>query len=384
MNELRQILDRVVYHNSVRAWAIATAIALALFVALLLLRRVLVRRVGAWATRTNTVVDDAFVDLVGRTRPYFLAAIAIAAASRTLEFPPRIDSYGALAFALVLLAQLGVWGTTVVNTWVRRQIGRRTAHADATSASTIRALGVAIKILLWSIFIITALAKVGVNVTALVTGLGIGGVAIALAVQNVLGDLFAALAIVLDKPFDVGDFIVVDDVQGTVEHIGLKTTRLRSLGGEQVIVGNAELLKNRIRNFKRMFERRVVFFTDVPYDTPPEAVARIPGILREIVSTQQPVRFDRSHFTVFTDSALRVETVYIVLDPDYNRYLDIQQRINLELLRRFAAEGLTFALPSRTMIVREQRTAERADGDGGAVASSGHARPSAAIFKEGS
>jgi small-conductance mechanosensitive channel len=201
-----------------------------------------------------------------------------------------------------------------------------------------------------------------VNVTALVTGLGIGGVAIALAVQNVLSDVFAALAIVFDKPFDVGDAIAVDQVQGTVEHIGLKTTRIRSLSGEQIVISNNELLKNRIRNYKRMFERRVVFLLDVTYDTPPDTIGRIPAMVREIVNAQQPVRFDRSHFSGFTESALRVETVYFVLDPDYNRYLDIQQRINLELLRRFAAEGIRFAFPTRAIHVEASPATGLGDG----------------------
>jgi len=204
---------------------------------------------------------------------------------------------------------------------------------------------------LWVIVFITALDKFGVNVTTLVTGLGIGGVAIALAVQNVLGDLFAALSIVFDKPFDVGDSIAVDQMQGTVERIGLKTTRVRSVSGEQIIISNSELLKSRIRNYKRQLDRRVVFTTDVTYGTTPETVARIPGMIREVVSSQQPVRFDRSHFTQYTDSALRIETVYFVLDADYGRYLDIQQMINLELLRRFRAEQIELAFPTRTVVL---------------------------------
>ena len=346
-------LDRTVYHNSIRHWSVALGIALVAFLLLLLVRRLLVSRLGAIARRTSTDVDDIIVALVAKTRPYAMAMAAVVLGARSLTLPPTTDAYIATAFVLVVLAQVGVWGTTAVNLWVHRHIRRRTAHADNTSASTMRALGIAIKLLLWAIVFITALDKFGVNVTALVTGLGIGGIAIALAVQNVLGDLLAALAIVFDKPFDVGDFIVVEEVQGTVEHIGLKTTRVRSVNGEQVIVANGELLKSRIRNFKRMLERRVVFTTDLTYDTPPEVVARIPGTIREVVTSQQPVRFDRSHFATYTDSALRIETVYYVLDPDYTRFLDIQQTINLELLRRFNAERVRFAFPTRTVEVVE-------------------------------
>jgi len=346
-----QFFDRILFHNSMRQWATALAVALGAFLALLLVRVLLVGRFGAIAKRTTTEVDDILVELVARTRPYFLAAAALVFGSRFLVLPPTIDTYFSAAFALVLLVQCGLWGGAAVDLWIQRRARMQTTRTDMASVTTIRALGIGVKVLLWIVVFITALDKFGVNVTTLVTGLGIGGVAIALAVQNVLGDLFAALSIILDKPFDVGDSIAVDQMQGTVERIGLKTTRVRSVSGEQIIISNSELLKSRIRNYKRQLDRRVVFTTDVTYDTPPEAIARIPGMIREVVATQQPVRFDRSHFTQYTDSALRIETVYFVLDADYTRYLDIQQTINLELLRRFKAEKIDFAFPTRTVVL---------------------------------
>ena len=363
---LQQYLDRVVYQNSLRQWSIAIAIALAVFIVLLVLRGVIAKRLGTVAKRTSSGFDDVVVALDRRTRPYFLAVVALVIASRWLILTPAADRYLAIAVTLVLLAQLGVWGTTVVSSWAGHLVDRRSARADALSASSIRAIGVGVKVLLWAVLVIMALAKLGVNVSALVTGLGIGGVAIALAVQNILGDLFAALSIVFDKPFDVGDFIIVDQTpaMGTVEHIGLKTTRLRSLSGEQIVIANGELLKNRIRNFKRMYERRVVFTVDVTYDTSPDVMARLPTLIREVVSERAPVRFDRSHFSTFTDSALRVETVYYVLDPDYGRYMDIQQSINLELLRRFQAEQIAFAFPTRTVQLVEPPALADRRGDG--------------------
>src|SRR3954463_1291542 len=355
-----QFLDRVLYHNSLRQWAIAITVALVAFFALLLVRYLLIGRLGAAAKRTSTELDNILVEIVARTRPYFLAAAAVVVGSRFLVLPPTTDRYFDAAFALVLLVQCGLWGGTAVDLWIHRRAGFRVAQADVASVTTMRALGIAAKLVLWSIIFITALDKFGVNVTTLVTGLGIGGVAIALAGQNVLGDLFAALSIVFDKPFDVGDAISVDQVQGTVERIGLKTTRLRSVSGEQIIISNSELLKSRIRNYKRQLDRRVVFTTDVTFDTPPEVLARIPGMIRELISAQHPVRFDRSHFTQCTDWALRIETVYYVLDADYTRYLDIQQTINLELLRRLAAENIELAFPTRTIIVESD--GQRGDG----------------------
>ena len=355
-----QFLDRVLYHNSLRQWAIAISVALVAFFALLLVRYLLIGRLGAAAKRTSTELDNILVEIVARTRPYFLAAAAVVVGSRFLVLPPTTDRYFDAAFALVLLVQCGLWGGTAVDLWIHRRAGFRVSHADVASITTMRALGIAAKLVLWTIIFITALDKFGVNVTTLVTGLGIGGVAIALAVQNVLGDLFAALSIVFDKPFDVGDAIAVDQVSGTVERIGLKTTRIRSLSGEQIIISNSELLKSRIRNFKRQLDRRVVFTTDVTYDTSPDVVARIPAMIRDVITAQNPVRFDRSHFTQYMDSSLRIETVYYVLDADYTRYLDIQQTINLELLRRFTAEKIQFAFPTRTIVVDPEVLESRA------------------------
>jgi len=346
-----RFLDQTFYNNSMRQWGIALAVALAAFVVLLVIRRLLVGRLGTIAKRTTSQLDDILVEIVARTRPFFLAAAAVVFGSRFLVLPPTTDRYFDAGFALVLLVQCGLWGATAVDLWIHRRAGLRPGSADVASVTTMRALGIGAKLALWVIVFITALDKFGVNVTTLVTGLGIGGVAIALAVQNVLGDLFAALSIVFDKPFDVGDSIAVDQMQGTVERIGLKTTRVRSVSGEQIIISNSELLKSRIRNYKRQLDRRVVFTTDVTYGTAPEAVARIPGMIREVISSQQPVRFDRSHFTQYTDSALRIETVYFVLDADYGRYLDIQQTINLELLRRFRAEHIELAFPTRTIVL---------------------------------
>lgn len=208
--------------------------------------------------------------------------------------------------------------------------------------------------MLWSVIVLLTLDNLGFDVTALVAGLGIGGVAVALAVQKILGDLFASLSIVLDKPFVIGDFIIVGEHLGTVEHIGLKTTRIRSLSGEQLIFSNSDLLGSRIRNFKRMYERRVVFTIGVVYQTPLEKLALIPSIIREIIESQKPVRFDRSHFKEYGAFSLNFETVYWVQNPDFNTYMDIHQAINLEIYRRFTREGIEFAYPTQTLFINRE------------------------------
>jgi small-conductance mechanosensitive channel len=177
----------------------------------------------------------------------------------------------------------------------------------------------------------------------------VGGIAIALAGQNVLGDLFASLSILLDRPFVVGEFIVIDSLAGTVEHVGLKTTRIRSLSGEQIVMSNGDLLKSRIHNYKKLTERRIVFGFGVTYDTGYEKLAKIPAMVREVVTGVGKTRFDRAHFKEYGDSSLNFEVVYVVLDPDYNIYMDIQQKINLEIYRRFEEQGIEFAFPTRTL-----------------------------------
>ena len=213
-------------------------------------------------------------------------------------------------------------------------------------------MGVGAKVVLWILIVITALKSVfAIEITPLITGLGVSGIAVALAVQNILGDLLAALAIVFDKPFDVGDTIGVDQITGTVEHIGLKTTRIRSVTGEQIIIGNGDLLKSRLRNFRRMYQRRVLFNLDVTFDTPTDVARQAARrSSSQIVSAQSPVQVrPQSHVASFGESAIRIETVYYVLDPDYKMYMDIQQAINLEILRRFAPRSVKFAFPSRTV-----------------------------------
>jgi small-conductance mechanosensitive channel len=222
-------------------------------------------------------------------------------------------------------------------------------EGESTQIATSTALTFVGKLVLWSVALLLVLENLNFDVSALVASLGVGGIAVALAAQNILGDLFASLSILFDKPFVVGDFIFVGDMMGTVEKVGLKTTRVRSLFGEQLVFSNNDLLSSRIKNYKRMEERRVVFTLGVTYQTNAEQLELIPGIIKETIENQEKVRFDRSHFKGYGDFALLFETVYWVTDPDYNLYMDIQQRINLELFRHFEEQGIEFAYPTQTI-----------------------------------
>ena len=344
-------LDWRFYGNPASAWLVALAILAGGIIALLVARRVLVSRLGKWAARTATDLDDLVVDLLRRTRWYFIAMVAMSAAALALVLPAATRQGVRTVTVIALCLQAIVWGNGVIQFWVERYTVRR-VNVDGATATTVTALGYLARMVFWLVILLLALDNFGVDVTTLVTGLGITGIAVALAVQNILGDLLGALSIVVDKPFVVGDTINVDTFTGTVEHIGLKTTRVRSLSGEQIIFSNADLLKARIRNFKRLVERRVVFVTAVRYDTPREKLAGIPAMLKELVLAHQPVRFDRSHLRGFAESAIEFETVYFVLTDDYVRYMDIQQAINLEILRRFEQEEIEFAFPTRTILYK--------------------------------
>jgi small-conductance mechanosensitive channel len=201
--------------------------------------------------------------------------------------------------------------------------------------------------------LLLVLDNLGVNITALVAGLGVGGVAVALAVQTILSDLLSSLSIALDKPFVIGDFLMVGDMLGSVEYVGLKTTRLRSLSGEQLVFSNTDLLGSRIRNFGRMYERRVAFNLGVTYQTTREQIRKVPAIIREAIETQDRTRFDRSHFKEYGAYSLNFESVYYINGPDYNQYMDIQQAINLTIHEGFEREGIDFAYPTQTLVLQQ-------------------------------
>lgn len=295
--------------------------------------------------------------VIGATRLPFMVGIALLAGVSQLSLTVRQDKWLTYAWIVILVSQLALWCNRIVTVAVERAFERQRTTNPA-AATHLMLAGLVARILLWSVAALVTLDNLGFNITTLMASLGIGGIAIALAVQNILGDIFSSVSIALDKPFVIGDFIVVDSYMGTVEYVGMKTTRLRSLGGEQIIFSNNELLKNRIRNYKRMQERRVLFEFGITYETPVEQVRSLPGLVREIVSSSElQTRFDRAHFKGYGDSALLFEVVYYVLDADYNKYMDIQQAINLALLECFEKRNISFAYPVRMLRVAPEQAA---------------------------
>jgi small-conductance mechanosensitive channel len=364
----RPTLDYELYGGPVRQWLIAVGIFLAGVILFPFLHGVLTRRAARFAERTEGMWDNSLVEALRRTRFWFWLALSLYLASLVLVLPVKTRDVLEAAIILALLAQAAIWGNTAINVGLDRY-SKRQREKDPASVTTVSALGFLGKLTFFIVLLLLALDNVGIEVTALIAGLGIGGIAVALAAQNILGDLFASLSIVLDKPFVLGDFISVGDFQGSVEKIGLKTTRLRSLSGEQLIVSNNDLLQSRIRNYKRMAERRVVFALGVTYATPREKLATIPGLIREVVQSQSDVRFDRAHFRDFGAYALNFEVVYYMTTADYNLYMDRQQAINLAIYDRFAEQGVEFAYPTQTLIV--ERPEEKSPNQGERPASAG-------------
>lgn len=343
-------LDRQFLGVTLQGWFILLAVWATITFVFFLLRKVSLWRLRKISKRTKNVVDDVIYSLLAKTKFYFLLALALYLAVAISPLTERIGLYISRIAFLVLLVQVIQWGNQVITDWIQRYKERK-LEEDAAAVTSMQAVGFVARLLLYATIVLVALDNFGIDITAMVAGLGIGGIAVALALQNILGDLFASLSIVLDKPFVVGDFLIVNDYIGTVQQVGLKTTRLRSLSGEQIVFSNSDLLNSRIRNYKRMFERRIVFSFGVVYDTPLEKLEKIPDMVREIIESKDPVRFDRAHFHKYGDFSLDFEVVYHVLVPDYNTYMDIQQSINLELFGRFESERIEFAFPTQTVYV---------------------------------
>lgn len=373
MNDLFQYLsrlDHMLVRNPLSDWLVAVGVAVAILLFAWLLQRLLVRRLSRIAERTATKLDDAIVDAARSTKLWLLFFIAVYLGSQYLDLGKKTETTLDKLATVATLLQIGLWLAALLDYWVANS-RQRAAATDLGAATSLSALSFIGKLLLWLVMLLFILDNLGINVTALVASLGIGGIAVALAVQNILGDLFASLSIVIDKPFVIGDAINVDSYTGTVEHVGLKTTRIRADTGEQLVFSNSDLLKARLRNYKRMSERRVVLTLDVEFATAADTAERIPALLRELIAAQPNVRVDRIHLKAIQDSAWRYEIVYWMLVPDYALYMQTRQDVLLSIVRRFAAEGIVIAFPSQSLRLDTPLIHALAAGAGGDAAPEG-------------
>jgi len=350
MIDLNHLSTLPLFSNSLLDWLIASAVGVGVLILLIGARRVIRGHHRKMQATAQVELLEIPFHVLSRTTSLFFLVLAAFVAFQTLTAGLTSQKIAISALTIALFWQAGVWASAAASVWLDRK-RRNSMTSDRAAVGSLSVIGFIMKVLIWALVLMLTLENLGVDITALVAGLGIGGIAVALAVQNVLGDLFASLSITLDRPFVVGDFLIVDDFLGSVEYIGIKSTRLRSLTGEQIVMSNSDLLSSRVRNYGRMNERRIVFSNRVTYQTPIDVVERIPGVIRDIVESQQETRFDRSHFQKHGLSALEFETVYYVLSPDYNKYMDIQQAINLRIHRAFTEMGVEFAYPTQRLLV---------------------------------
>lgn len=343
-----EILDLVILHNRVESWLIATAIALGAYAALSFTLSRIKKITAKGQIGPNHFANYLLPNVLRKTRRFFILAWSLFIALQYLQLPSSAPAFVHRVLWLITILQIVIWGSQAIRFAVDRQIKLK-AQQDASAVATLGLVRVIATGIFLALMFLLTLNNLGVDITALVAGLGVGGIAIALAVQSILGDLFASLTIVLDKPFIVGDTIRVGAEIGTVQKIGLKTTRLRNLSGEQLIFPNSDLLQSRIRNFKRMEERRMELRFGVTYQTSATLLEQIPGIIKRAIEAQKQTRFERAFFKTLGPSSLDFETSYWCLDPSMDFAAQTQQAINLALVREFEQKAIDFAYPTQTL-----------------------------------
>jgi small-conductance mechanosensitive channel len=357
---MEEFLKKEYYENSIQNYLIAVGIILGGLLLLRLFRKSLLDRLRKWASTTETKFDDYLVSGVAKFGLPILNFVVIYIALRYLTLPERITHLVHNAWVVIF----SFYAVRLLSSTIRLSLETFTrAHHGEEKLKQLNGIMLIVNAIMWAIGLLFVFNNLGYDVTAIVAGLGIGGIAIALAAQNILGDLFNYFVIFFDRPFEVGDFITVDDKKGTVEYIGIKTSRLKSITGEQLVFSNSDLTKSRIHNFKRMDRRRILFSLGVVYQTPPELLEKIPTLLKDIVMAQPSVTFDRAHFAKFGASSLDFEVVYFVETSEYTQYMDLQQKINLQIFHAFAAEKIEFAYPTQTLFLTREKKEENKNED---------------------
>src|ERR1700691_2391933 len=349
------VAQELLRSNSLTDWFIAGIVAVAVWSGLWILRRLVASRYKRYSGAQNRMPVRLVAYLIGNTKQFLFIAIALDAAQASLILPDRVQRAVANIVLILILLQVGLWAGRALRFYLETKELER--GADQVFAGSLDIINFVARMLIWSLLILVALDNLGVNITALLAGLGVGGVAVALALQNVLGDLFASLSIALDKPFAVGDSLNIDTYTGSVEHIGIKTTRLRSETGEQIILSNADILKSRVRNFGRASEQRALATIRVTYATPAEKLQGIPKLLENIVREQANARFERCHLKSLGDSCLHFELSYFVEQPKINPLLDLQQAVNFRIIDEFRRTGVDFDYPTQRVILEQPRIA---------------------------
>jgi small-conductance mechanosensitive channel len=347
MSHDAQMIRQILLQNSLNDWLEAALAFLLTFTVLPLLRRVLGGRRVQHAERGLPTALALAVYLLERTSRVVLWIVALWAAEKILILPTHLDHVFDAAIVLGCALQAGMWASAAARFGLQRQLARTT---DPALTGTMDILLFVLYAVIWTVVVLLALSNLGINITALVAGLGIGGIAVALAMQTILGDLFASLSIALDRPFVLGDSLRVDSFEGTVEQIGIKSTRLRSVSGEQIIITNSDLLKSRVRNLGRATERRALFSLALSYQMRSALLEQVPQLVAAAVAGYPGTRFVHCLLGELGESALLYEVCFFVaIRPDRDEPTQALDQVNREILRRFADAGLEFAYPTRTV-----------------------------------
>jgi small-conductance mechanosensitive channel len=348
---MKYFLEQTYFGNTVLLYLTAAAIFILAVILILIIKKVVLGRFKRWAESTETTVDDLIIRGAEKTIIPLLYLGAFYAALNTLTLDPRISR--ALYVVTVILVTFFI--VKLIVNIIRFSMNAylvRKGEAE-TKQRQIKGVLSFVNFFIWAIGIVFLLDNLGFEISAVIAGLGIGGIAIALAAQTILGDLFSYFVIFFDRPFEIGDFVVVGDKLGSVEYIGIKTTRIRSISGEQVIFSNTDLVNSRLHNYKRMERRRVLFSIGVVYQTKASQLAEIPELIKSIIESVPDTTFDRAHFAKYGDSSLNYEIVYFVQSPEFNTYMNIHQKINLMIFEEFEKRGIEFAYPTQTLFLNK-------------------------------
>lgn len=349
---IKNILNQVFWDNEIYNWIIAVGIIIGTIILVKICKLIVLKRLKNWAEKTETNWDDFIVSLIERAVIPLLYVSAIYFAVSTLKLPEKLDRTLHVAYLVCVtffvLRIISQAFKKFVFSFIEREDDAEQKEKQAGGLIAIA------NVIIWILGFVFLIDNFGYDVTTLIAGLGVGGIAIALAAQAVLADLFSYFVIFFDKPFQIGDFVVVDDKSGNIEYIGIKTTRIKTLNGEQLICSNKDLTDSRIHNYKRMEKRRVVFNLRVVYQTSHEALSQIPTIVKEIVESNELVTFDRGHFAGYGEYSLNFEILYYVLSSDYTTYMDKQQAIYLAIYAAFKKREIEFAIPTQNLFFKNQ------------------------------
>lgn len=346
---MEDILNQIFFGNTVLAYAKALGIFIIGIILIKIFRSIVLKQLKKWAEKTNTTLDDFIILGIQKSIVPILYYGVFYFAVESLSISSTIDSIlNVLSILVIVFFAIRLITSTLdfsIVSYASRQEG------EDKKAKQLKSISALARFVIWGIGLVFLLDNLGFDISAVVAGLGIGGIAVAIAAQAILADLFSYFVIFFDRPFEIGDFIIVDEKVGTVERVGIKTTRIRALSGEQLVLSNTDLTSSRIHNYKKLERRRVVFQLGVIYQTPAEKLKIIPELIKQIIVENPDTEFDRGHFKAFGDFSLNFEFVYYVLSADYTIYMNIQQAINMEIFKKFEKEGIEFAYPTQLVYV---------------------------------